>query len=224
MKTTGFRYIVIFVLLALSGCSEPITPGTMEEANALLAAEKHDKAAPVYRYLANEKGNTQAMLNMGHFYYGGQGVDMDRRKAFDWFLKAANAGNPDAYLTLGVMNVNGTYELDEGGDDIVWVNCHAAIVTCERSVVASIWWYVKAVATGQKEAIEYIISAYNSRGAERYAWGQLAINHGIDISSYNEEIQAFKNQADPQNLQQAEAWAEKLIDLYGVNSLAYNGK
>jgi hypothetical protein len=52
----------------------------------------------------------------------------------------------------------------------------------------------------------------------------LAIDHGLDISFYKERMDEFKNTTNSQELQKADAWAKKLIYLYGVNSHIYRNK
>lgn len=55
-------------------------------------------------YWANEAantGNSDGMLLAGLCYKDGTGVEADVEKASEWFKKAANAGNVDAYAELG---------------------------------------------------------------------------------------------------------------------------
>lgn len=205
--------LLMLIVLPLLGCSDKVTEGTMEEANALFDSEKFDDAASIYRYLANEKQNRKAMYNLGVIYYDGD--QDDRQKAYNWFLKAANAGYAKAYPVLGLMNINGTNEKDSDGNDMVWLKCHKAIVTCDGHVYAAIWWYAKAVASGNKESIDDIMFAYNSESDKRYAWGMLAINQGIDITYYKADMDSFKKRASQEALQRAEEWGKELISLYG---------
>jgi TPR repeat protein len=156
MKINIFYYfILILALLTMPACSESATQGTMDEAYKLYEAKKYTKAISIYRYLANEENNSKAMLNLGIFYQNGFGVKRDAQKAYDWFLKAANAGSFKAFPVLGAMNMNGTHEKDPDGNDMVWVRCHEALVTCDGRVIpASVWWYGKAVASGTKKSIK----------------------------------------------------------------------
>jgi len=48
-----------------------------------------------YRQAA-DKGDTNAMLNIGWLYKLGQGVPTDRAEARRWFTKAADGGNQGA--------------------------------------------------------------------------------------------------------------------------------
>jgi len=40
-------------------------------------------------------------------YYSGEGVEMDKRKAFNYFELAADQGNPHAQFNLGIMYYSG---------------------------------------------------------------------------------------------------------------------
>jgi TPR repeat protein len=56
-----------------------------------------------------EKGQSQAMLNLGRLYEEGVGVPRNFTKALEWYQKAADAGEKDAYLRLGLC-----YEIGMG--------------------------------------------------------------------------------------------------------------
>lgn len=45
---------------------------------------------------AYDMGHSGAMYNLGYMYENGEGVVRDTRKAFDWYLKAANYGDVEA--------------------------------------------------------------------------------------------------------------------------------
>src|SRR4051812_21486138 len=91
-----------FCLLLFLGCSllchsqttAPKAPGTKQ-----LAAEKARAA----------KGNADAMLHMGLYYYYGSGVAKNYVTAGQWLQKAAKKGNVNAMELLGEM-----YEEGEG--------------------------------------------------------------------------------------------------------------
>ena len=61
-------------------------------------------------------------------YHQGHGVDVDYKKAFEWWEKAAEQGHADAQYNLGVM-----YELGHGVD---------------QSDSRAMQWYAKADAQG----------------------------------------------------------------------------
>jgi TPR repeat protein len=50
-----------------------------------------------------EKGRPEAQYAIGYMYYYGQGVVEDRKKAWDWITRAANAGQPNAQEALKIL-------------------------------------------------------------------------------------------------------------------------
>ncbi len=67
--------------------------------------------AELFAVLAGEaeKGNPQAMVNLGTLYENGVGVRRNFTKAFEWYDKAATAGNPEGYMRVGAA-----YEIGVG--------------------------------------------------------------------------------------------------------------
>jgi len=61
---------------------------------------QYKKAIESFEIASNNNDN-RAMLAIGIIYANGDGVKWDPIKSFDWFKKAANAGNKHAYLKLG---------------------------------------------------------------------------------------------------------------------------
>ena len=60
------------------------------------------KAHTEFLPLANA-GDDKAMVTLGTFYYEGKGVSQDYSKALEWFLKALEKDNADAFSNIGVM-------------------------------------------------------------------------------------------------------------------------
>ncbi|MGN0918274.1 MAG: tetratricopeptide repeat protein [Oxalobacter sp.] len=46
-------------------------------------------------------GNIEAQLALGWIYHNGESVQRDDKQALSWWLKAAEAGNPDAQCNVG---------------------------------------------------------------------------------------------------------------------------
>ena len=70
----------------VQGAPQRVQP---EMAFALLAAEA-------------EKGQAEAMLNLGRFYEQGVGIARNYTKALEWYEKAAKAGQAAGYFNMGV--------------------------------------------------------------------------------------------------------------------------
>jgi TPR repeat protein len=99
MKTqfTALLVVLFLVYQAYGGVNE-----------ALAAKERGDyeTARKEFQALA-EKGEDNAMIELGLMYHTGKGVKQDYGKAMDWYLKAFDKGNGDAYNNIGVMYRDG---------------------------------------------------------------------------------------------------------------------
>ena len=76
------------------------------EAYAVYKMGQFEEAYGRYLVLA-EDGNRQAMLNIGHLYANGEGVEQDAEKAMAWYRRAAEAGETGAMLALARVLENG---------------------------------------------------------------------------------------------------------------------
>jgi TPR repeat protein len=81
----------LFLLLPAASIAAEQAPQRVqpETAFALTAAEA-------------EKGNSEAMLNLGHFYEQGLGTARNYTKAMEWYEKAGKAGQSVGYYNLAV--------------------------------------------------------------------------------------------------------------------------
>jgi TPR repeat protein len=64
------------------------------------------EATKWYRKAA-EHGIAEAQNNLGHMYYGGEGVPQDYAEATKWYRKAAEQGNAKAQGSLGFIYLMG---------------------------------------------------------------------------------------------------------------------
>ena len=81
---------------------------------------------------AAEQGHAPAQFNLGLLYYHGRGVDVNYKKAIEWFEKAAEQGHANAQYNLGTM-----YDLGDGVD---------------QDDSMAMRWYAKAAAQGHEHA------------------------------------------------------------------------
>lgn len=100
-------------------CAEVRTPGAFGPLDKLTAAA--------------ERGDTQALTNLGDVHRAGIGVPKDEAQAADWYRKAAELGDARAQSQLGYMYDTG-----------------AGVPKDEDSAVA---WYCKAAAQGHSRAL-----------------------------------------------------------------------
>jgi len=103
-----------------------------------------------------EKGQSQAMLNLGILYEQGVGVSRNFTKALEWYQKAADAGEAEGYMRLAQG-----YEIGLG-----------AVADMEKAVAG----YEKAAALGNIPALNRLAEVYlNGRGAAKDE------NKGLDL-------------------------------------------
>ena len=89
-----------------------------------------------------ESGDAAAMADVANIYYRGNynaGISRDFAQALSWFLRAADAGNTDVYLTIATI-----YEKGSAG---------------ERNSEKAYDWYKKAAEAGSSEAEEHMQAA-----------------------------------------------------------------
>ncbi len=108
--------------------------------------------------------NALTNLNLGQMYYFGYGVDIDKGKAFTYYYKAAEQGDPIAQYSLGVMYFEG---------DGVYQN-----------LSQSAFWYEKAAQQGHNNARCNLASMYYlGQGVKQdyqksLYWNKMAANEG----------------------------------------------
>ncbi|MDG5786157.1 hypothetical protein QA612_01545 [Evansella sp. AB-P1] len=95
-------------------------------------AENPTKAFYWMWRLGEELGKAKDQLIIGSMFLEGYGTDVDYNKAFDWFMRAAKQGDPDAQHEIGKM-----YDQGQGG-----------LIDIQEAKR----WYEKAAAQGQEEA------------------------------------------------------------------------
>lgn len=70
-----------------------------------------------YYQLLADKGDVQAQVGLGQLHYqGGRGVDLDYKKAMQYFKQAAAANNPIALAYLGKIYLDGSDEVKADND------------------------------------------------------------------------------------------------------------
>lgn len=84
-----------------------------------------------------ETGNVKAQFILGTAYYLGlNGAEQDYEKAFYWWKKAAEQGNPEAQVQLGL--------------------CYSGGIGVEKSKSKAIYWLRKACENFNDEACEFL--------------------------------------------------------------------
>lgn len=138
------KKILSFVLMLCMLLPLVLTAGAAPAFAAVQSAEEFEQLKQ-----KAEGGDAKAMEELANIYYRGNynsGVSRDFAQALSWFLRAADAGNTDVYLTIATM-----YEKGSAG---------------ERNLDKAYEYYMLAAEAGSKEAEEQMQSSlYDS-----YRW------------------------------------------------------
>ncbi|PHQ31915.1 tetratricopeptide repeat protein [Rhodopirellula bahusiensis] len=97
--------LIMLILSCIAATSLGADETGMDAVN-LMAEGKTEEAVDILEDLAAD-GDDKAMVQLGVYYYEGTGVEQDHTKAMDWWLKAFDKQNPDAFVNLGVMHRDG---------------------------------------------------------------------------------------------------------------------
>lgn len=90
--------IVLSLLLFLNLCFA----NTFNDALEAYKQEDYAKAFSIFEKLANE-GNASAQHNLGVMYYYGDGVAVDKKKAYTLLVQAADQGHEEAQISLDTL-------------------------------------------------------------------------------------------------------------------------
>jgi TPR repeat protein len=112
------RFWVTMTAVLLFATAAPALAGPFEDGMAAFKRGDWAKAAALLQPLA-EAGNPEAQEKLGLLYERGDGVKLDNRKAFEWYMKAALQGDAFAqghvatFYRIGVLDPpNYTLALD----------------------------------------------------------------------------------------------------------------
>jgi TPR repeat protein len=171
-------------------------------ATAAVAADnsQQDNASIKKLQAAAANGDVNSELALGTIYHGGNGVKQDNAKAAQWWLKAAEAGNPLAEFLIGEAYHEG---IGVGRDDaraIAWWHKSAdqgnadaennlgyvyynGVGGIRKNITEGIKWWRKAAMQGDSDA-QFSLGAayYNGDGVSQnyvmaHTWFKLASQH-----------------------------------------------
>ncbi|WP_135077344.1 tetratricopeptide repeat protein [Terasakiella sp. SH-1] len=96
----------VLILLISFLFTLPSYAQSVEGAKALYEFGQTEEALEMLNGLIEAK-NTEAMIVMGQLHFNDDFSHHNKSKGCDWFLKAAEAGNPEGYTQLGVCFAGG---------------------------------------------------------------------------------------------------------------------
>ena len=118
-----------------------------------------------------ENGDVEAQYNLALIYYRGDGIEEDKKEAFEWFEKAARQGDSDAQFYLAFSYMNG-----EG---------------IEENKGEAFRWYKKSAERGNISAQNNLACCYdNGDGVEKdkekaFKWFKKAAEQGDAVAQNN---------------------------------------
>lgn len=93
-------------------------------------------------------GNVEAEIAVAEAYLFGRGVEIDKPKAYEWYKRAAEAGEASAMASIGYMHFRG--------------------IGCEENLLLAVEWYKKGAEKGDLGAMNDLAFCYiNGRGVEK---------------------------------------------------------
>ena len=114
----------------------------------MLAKAQNVSPVDIIKYKARA-GDAMAQAQYAQMLMTGQGVEKNEAKAFEWYQKAALAGNADAQVNMGVFCQTGRFGL-------------------KKDFAKAAEWYLKASEQGNAYAQFYLARLYeNGNGVER---------------------------------------------------------
>lgn len=166
----------------------------MSEVNTRATAE-----IPKLQIAAN-KGDVDAQVKLGQYYYAGIGVKQDYNQAFTWLYKAGTAGNPEALFYLGEMYTKG-YGVPKDKDyaaaayAAAYEEGHAGaenmIINSNLEYEVGKIYYVNAKGSGEyyKEAYKWLQKAADK--GNDWAYEYLGEMYDMGLGAPRSEAKAF---------------------------------
>ena len=148
-----------------------------------------------YYHIAAERGNTDAMNDIGFMYERGLGVTKDDAEATKWYRKAAEQGNASGQNNFGIMYRDG--------------------LGVEKDYVEAVKWYRKAAEQGHAGGqlnLGYMYEkgyGVTKDNAEAVKWYRKAAEQGDAIAQCNLGICYQYGRGVSIDLTQAKYWYEK---------------
>lgn len=126
MARKGKIAVVFAVLASLAFAGSAFAGTALENARDLMEANRFEEARTALEPLARS-GNADAEELIGIMYAMGLGVELDDRRAFEWYLRASMKGHPGAQSGIGWY-----YEVGRG-------------ITAPDPVRAYMWYTLSAI-------------------------------------------------------------------------------
>lgn len=183
---------------------------------------------------AAESGDSKAINTLGVWYFNGDKVGKDFRKAFDLFEKAANAGNSAGMYNLGECYNDGIGISKDLSKALYWIqkaadmnNSKAMCYLGElyksgrgvsQDYSKAFFWYQKSAETGDSNGMYNTAKCYQTgRGvlknpAQSVFWFQKSAEAGNTHGMYNLAKLYISGRGVSQDYTKAKIWLQKAAD------------
>jgi TPR repeat protein len=163
-------------------------PAYLELASLLEETDAEESLA-LYEASAGQ-GNVEAMMKLVEIYDDEDGLYLDKNKAFQWVLQAAEAGSADACEKVGSMYLEGDGTPRDFNTAVQWLlkiaDPHVA------STMSLNWISASPIRLAQFALVRaYADPAFDGRDlAEAYKWFDLAMMFGTLGAEFDEHLEA----------------------------------
>lgn len=137
--------------------------------HGLLGMGKNLPRAKMHFELAAEKRHPEACFQLGVIYFRGQGTESDKKKAFEWFEKAAKLQNIQGMFSVGLI-------LLEGNNPARRKDCGRAVSLLKQVAEEGEWNTLFDLASGKFEKRDWYGSLHRHLQAA---------HAGIELGQYN---------------------------------------
>ncbi len=203
--------LLLTSLLALSACSQPSSTAGSSVSNVAMNGQAESSSLPSFAEVQAkaQKGNAEAMFQLGAMYHDGDGVGKDLGKAVEWFTKAAQAGVNRAQFNLGTMYMQGDGVPRDTATGVQWLTRAAANNNARANLEMGILSY-----TGQ-----YVPQDF----AKARMYFENAAGRGLGDGANNLAVMNVRGEGGPPNLPEAYAWFDLAhIEGYAQASVSLN--
>ena len=180
---------------------------TFTEAKTLFQNERYHLSFPLFKQLAENEYNIAVFSYLGISYYWGWGTEKDEKKAFHWFKKAAENGEPVAQYELSVFYSNGEVVERDEKKAMEWLQKSA-----ENGNERAMYIYAQNLETGnnlvkkdEKAAMAYY-EKLSSKGhtPAKVRLARMLWSDRKDIGDYKRAYALFSEAADTGDLEAVE--------------------
>ncbi|KAL0252009.1 hypothetical protein GEMRC1_001221 [Eukaryota sp. GEM-RC1] len=187
----------------------------IEKSNDELAFEGYQEAA--------ERGDAEAMVNLGNCFLNGIGVNKNERQAVYWFLEALYKGNSNARNNLG-QTIQWCQIHAEIGDELAMTAlgvCYHHGEGIQKNHSKAVYWYQQAANLGKTVAMNNLgVCYHNGEGIQKehskaVYWYQKATDLGNSNAMNNLGI-CYENGQGIQKITQKRCTGIKKLQIWKI--------